>query len=166
MAKKPKKPKKPGGRWKMKTDFTSGGLASLASLASYTLEKAKKKQTESIVSVNTEQNQIIAIEILETKKTTNVPTHLQLRNDKEIFFAGYKWINQHMEQLLKNGWTKPELFRRNKARGIAWLKLWGDPEVKPTIGDNGQILFLIQRLGKIICQTAWPEIKNPSRLKK
>ena len=85
--------------------------------------------------------------------------------DFEHFTAGHKWISENLDQLLQNRWTRPELFRRNKSRGIAWLMLWTDPTVTTEIGTRGQIIFTIEQHHQTIQQTAWAEAGSPALTK-
>ena len=114
-------------------------------------ERLKYEATSPLKDTMLAQLKTHKIEIINILRHSNTGSELHNRDsrklipDRECFIAGYKWITKHLEQLLRHGWKRPELFRRNKSKGIAWLSLWADPEVTPTIGENGQIIFIIKK---------------------
>ena len=65
------------------------------------------------------------------------------------------WLLEHREELRQAGWTMPELYRRNKSKGIIWLSQWSNPNVDVSLMPGGGIVFLFTDRG--IRQTAWPK---------
>jgi len=97
-----------------------------------------------------------------------------IREKKEIPY-GVRWCLRHKQELLKHGWTLPELFSRKiTARvhkpGIAWLSiLWGRVEAgkaSVSITDKGFILFMGTSAGRDWTQTGYPDSRNPAYRKK
>lgn len=88
------------------------------------------------------------------------PVHAQ---QKRCFQAAYPWIKEHLPELLRAGWTRPELFRRSIKKwpvqwGIAWLSAWTRPELQVHIDSkSGAIVFLFENLhGQQVKQTGTP----------
>ncbi|ADH86726.1 hypothetical protein [Desulfurivibrio alkaliphilus] len=84
-------------------------------------------------------------------------------NEQAAFRAGFAWLRPRLPQLQAGGWTRPELFRRNRARrGLAWLSLWAAPGVLPALAESGAVVFTLHRaLGRKTTQTAWPAARCP-----
>ena len=73
------------------------------------------------------------------------------------------WLRSNKAALRQAGWTAPELYRRNKSRGIAWLMLWGKPSLLAYLEPGGLIRFeFIDDIGRGVTQTARPMFKNNS----
>lgn len=73
------------------------------------------------------------------------------------FMIAHKWIIEHRQDLRSFGWTAAELYRGNKSRGIAWLKIWDQPNLQVSIPQNGSIVFqYINETGTSITQIAFP----------
>ena len=73
------------------------------------------------------------------------------------FLTAHRWISQHRFKLLGFGWTPPELYRRNKSKGIAWLRIWDKPDLQVSLGRSGEVVFhFATTTGKKIQQTAFP----------
>jgi hypothetical protein len=88
--------------------------------------------------------------------------HLSTETDRgRTFMVAHSWISHHHLKLKQAGWTAPELYRRNRSKGIIWLELWDDKAATPSLGDNGEIIFTIIRHDRKIVQTAWPKKKIP-----
>jgi hypothetical protein len=67
------------------------------------------------------------------------------------------WLRKNRAALAL-GWTKAELYRRNKSRGIAWVGLWDHPGLSVAIESGGTISFSFKTpTGQTIRQTAWPK---------
>lgn len=83
-------------------------------------------------------------------------------NDQAAFRAGFLWLNPNLSDLRAAGWTRPELFRRNRnRRGLAWLPLWADPDVTPALTAGGAVQFTIRRRDRTCIQTARPQSRCP-----
>jgi hypothetical protein len=68
-----------------------------------------------------------------------------------------KWLRDHKVVLRLAGWTAPELYRRNKSRGLAWIALWGNDFLEVTLDDDGVIVFRFKSVSdRTITQTARP----------
>jgi hypothetical protein len=77
---------------------------------------------------------------------------------RKISPVAVKWLRKNRAALHCNGWTKTELYRRNKSRGIAWVGLWDQPGLSVAIESGGTISFSFKTLtGQTIRQTAWPK---------
>jgi hypothetical protein len=77
---------------------------------------------------------------------------------RKISPVALSWLRKNRAPLALYGWTKTELYRRNKSRGIAWVGLWDQPGLSVAIESGGTISFLYQHVtGKTIRQTAWPK---------
>ncbi len=80
-----------------------------------------------------------------------------------------EWLQKHRAELKVAGWTAPELYRRNRATGIAWVEAWNKPAVRVRLTRNGAIEFRwLDLMGKPVFQSAWPESRNQAirRVKK
>jgi hypothetical protein len=78
-------------------------------------------------------------------------------SDLVAFVAGFTWLLPRLSALTLAGWTRPELFRRNRARrGIAWLARWADKDASAHLAADGCIRFTIARGGRTCTQTARP----------
>lgn len=68
-----------------------------------------------------------------------------------------EWLRVHKNVLLLAGWTAPELYRRDKSRGLAWVSLWDKESLEVSIKEDGVIVFQFQSATKrTITQTARP----------
>lgn len=82
-------------------------------------------------------------------------------SDLVAFVAGFAWLLPRLSALTLAGWTRPELFRRNRARrGIAWLALWADKAATADLTAEGCIRFTITRGGRACTQTARPIVRH------
>jgi hypothetical protein len=81
--------------------------------------------------------------LLEQKKRLPSPTALA-------------WLLEHREALDDTGWTAPELYRRNKSRGIAWMPIWNRPGLLVDLAHGGVIQFDFQGTRGTTRQTARP----------
>lgn len=82
-------------------------------------------------------------------------------SDLVAFVAGFTWLLPRLSALTLTGWTRPELFRRNRARrGIAWLALWADKDASAHLAADGCIRFTITRGGRTCTQTARPMVRR------
>ena len=71
------------------------------------------------------------------------------------------WLKKHRQVLKQAGWTSPELYRRNKSRGLAWLLIWDRPGLDILLSNNGGIVFqYVNETGTAIAQTAFPRRNN------
>lgn len=67
------------------------------------------------------------------------------------------WLLEHRLALDAAGWTRAELYRRNKSKqGIAWLKLWDMAFILVYLHTDGVIEFECSRGGRDFFQTARP----------
>ena len=69
------------------------------------------------------------------------------------------WLLKHREALDKAGWTRAELYRRNKSKlGIAWFPLWNKAFLKFYLHNSGVIEFKCgdNGHGRGFSQTAHP----------
>jgi len=74
------------------------------------------------------------------------------------------WLRENRAELKQYGWTMAELYRRNKSRGIVWVKLWSMPGLSVAIEGTGCISFqFVTATGQKIRQTAWPKRIPPKR---
>jgi hypothetical protein len=72
--------------------------------------------------------------------------------------VGLEWLAANRVQLGLYGWTRAELYRRNKSRGIAWTRVWDMPGLSVAIESGGCISFhFLTATGQKIRQTAWPK---------
>ncbi|MBU4230151.1 MAG: hypothetical protein KKG88_07595 [Proteobacteria bacterium] len=77
--------------------------------------------------------------------------------DLLAFGEGFVWIRPRLPDLIRAGWTRAELFRRNRARrGVAWLGLWADKAATADLTTNGSIRFTFTRGDRTCTQTARP----------
>jgi len=68
------------------------------------------------------------------------------------------WLLENRCALDKAGWTRPELYRRNKSeRGIAWLDLWDNPFFMVYLHNSGVIEFECSVNGRDFFQTVSPQ---------
>lgn len=73
------------------------------------------------------------------------------------FIKAAKWLLEHRQQLYQHGWTPGQLFRRNRSCGLAWVYIWGKPDLEVSISESGAIKFTFSNTaGRIIQQTAIP----------
>jgi TubC N-terminal docking domain len=73
-----------------------------------------------------------------------------------------EWLKDHKDVLRLAGWTAPELFRRDKSKGLAWVSLWDKESLEVSIKEDGVIVFQFQSAtNQTITQTARP-IKRKS----
>ncbi len=82
----------------------------------------------------------------------------------QCFKAAFPWVQDHLQKLLAAGWTRPELFRRDRCAwplrkwGLCWLPIWKKTNVKIKIEDSGQLIFSFTGVdGRRIEQTAFPQ---------
>lgn len=91
-----------------------------------------------------------------------LPRHKTVRvspADLLAFGEGFAWILPRVPDLTRAGWTRPELFRCNRARrGIAWLALWADKAANADLTTDGCIRFTITRGTGTCTQTARPMV--------
>lgn len=81
--------------------------------------------------------------------------------DLLAFCEGYTWLRPLLSELTQAGWSRPELFRRNRARrGIAWLPLWADKDVTANLTAEGFIRFTIARGDRTCMQTSRPMVRH------
>ncbi len=75
--------------------------------------------------------------------------------------TAHAWISSHRQALHAAGWTSPELYRRNKSKGIAWMEIWKKPGLEIVINDDGTIAFrFLTATGQSITQIARPQQQN------
>ena len=68
------------------------------------------------------------------------------------------WLQENRKALDSAGWTRAELYRRDKyRRGIAWLALWDESFSSASLRDDGTIVFLCSIHGRNFVQTAHPQ---------
>lgn len=81
------------------------------------------------------------------------------RQKKQVHPVAIKWLEKHRQQLLANEWTAPELYRRNKSKGICFCTtVWNKTDVNISIQKNGSIAFkYLNETGRYITQTAYSE---------
>ena len=98
--------------------------------------------------------------IEETSSSTE-SSHQPLKKVKiRISPNALKWLSDNLEALDKSGWTRAELYGRNKyKRGIAWLSLWGSTLQKVILRESGVIEFHRSAHGRDFIQTARPTRK-------
>ena len=91
-------------------------------------------------------------------------------NEKDtITVNALEWLQKHRAELKAAGWRPEELYRRNRAIGIAWVDAWNKPAVRVRLTRKGAIEFRwLDSMGKPVFQTAWPESRNQAirRVKK
>lgn len=91
----------------------------------------------------------------------SVPVRKAMVNLPPSLLIAHRWILQHRFELLGAGWTSPELYRRNKGKGIVWLTILNKPGLDLVTGKKGEIVFLFKNTtGKNIQQTAFPRRMN------
>lgn len=74
------------------------------------------------------------------------------------------WLLEHRQALDDAGWTRAELYRRNKSKqGIAWLKLWEEAFSRAYLNENGTIEFECSIHGRDYFQTARPAAMAPTK---
>ena len=79
------------------------------------------------------------------------------KSDARISPVALKWLLEHRQVLDRAGWTRAELYRRNKSKqGIAWLKLWEKAFILAYLHDSGEIEFECSIHGRDFFQTARP----------
>lgn len=67
------------------------------------------------------------------------------------------WLLEHRQALDDAGWTRAELYRRNKSKqGIAWLKVWDMAFILAYLHTNGVIEFECSRGERDFFQRARP----------
>jgi hypothetical protein len=98
------------------------------------------------------------IQLLREPKDNHNPSARKSRDKlSSSFTIAHEWISQHRFELRAAGWTNPEFYRRNKSRGIAWMKIWGRPGLDVIFGRSGEIVFRFKNTaGKSVQQTAFP----------
>ncbi len=70
------------------------------------------------------------------------------------------WLAEHRPALKAAGWTAGELYRRDRSRGMGWLRLWNKEDLKAVFDPSGRIVFtFINGTGQRITQTAVPQSK-------
>jgi hypothetical protein len=68
-----------------------------------------------------------------------------------------EWLLKNRQALDDAGWTRAELYRRNKSKqGIAWLKLWEEAFSLAYLHIDGTIEIECSRHGRDYFQTARP----------
>lgn len=78
-------------------------------------------------------------------------------NPGQVSPLAVAWLRSNKTALQQGGWTAPEQYRRNKSRGIAWLRLWGKPSLVAYLEPGGLIRFeFIDDIGRGVTQTARP----------
>lgn len=66
-----------------------------------------------------------------------------------------QWLHAHRSDLRQAGWKAPELYRRNKSKGLAWMSLWDRTGITVSLSPGGTIFFqYINGHGLTIRQTA------------
>ena len=87
----------------------------------------------------------------------STPVRINRGKQSDFFLVAHKWILRHRLDLLSAGWNPSELYRRNKSRGIAWMKIWGRPGLIVAVGRSGEIVFRFKNTAKkSVQQTAFP----------
>jgi len=72
------------------------------------------------------------------------------------------WLHEHRQALDVAGWTRSELYRRNKSnRGIAWYLIWDKPFLLAYLHESGVIEFEFSDGGRDVFQTAHPIANAP-----
>jgi len=79
--------------------------------------------------------------------------------------AALAWLHEYRARLKAAGWTGRELYRRNKSKGILWMRLWNRPDLQISIMPDGIIEFWFMEHGSSIRQTAGPTKNELRRLK-
>lgn len=148
----------------IKTVYSSGAKLAVID-GTLKAKKMRLLHEETINQLKKHKAEIIRLLIKEKKSTTPAKFTLSVSDpDCRTFMVAHSWISHHRLKLKQAGWTAPELYRRNRSKGIIWLELWDDKAATPSLGDNGEIIFTIIRHDKKIVQTAWP--KKNTALKK
>ena len=84
------------------------------------------------------------------------PQHA-IKNKTKPSPVALAWLFDHRQLLDDAGWTRAELYRRNKYKqGIAWLKLWDKAFLLAYLHDDGVIEFECSSNGRDFIQTARP----------
>jgi hypothetical protein len=69
-----------------------------------------------------------------------------------------EWLLKNRQELDDAGWTRAELYRRNKSKiGLAWLKLWEEAFSRAYLHEDGTIEFECSMNGRDYFQTARPK---------
>ncbi|MDA3832350.1 MAG: hypothetical protein PF495_03040 [Spirochaetales bacterium] len=88
--------------------------------------------------------------------TDSSPTKSKAKKKKPSPVA-INWLKDHRQELKSKGWTMPELYRRNKSQGLAWVALWNKKTPEITIKTDGVIVFqYFNNARQKITQTARP----------
>ena len=73
------------------------------------------------------------------------------------------WTNTNLKELLKAGWTRPELYRRGKLKrpygnwGVIWLSVWSREGVRVKLDkQSSRIIFSFTSGNREISQSASP----------
>ena len=80
------------------------------------------------------------------------------------FQIAWAFLSAHLPELLANGWSREELFRRSSKTGpfhdigLAWIPIWGNEKLKVSLAEKGQIQFaFLSATGRHVTQSAWPK---------
>lgn len=84
------------------------------------------------------------------------PATKRPRPRQAIHPAAVAWLKAHRDELRQSGWTAPELWRRNRSIGIAWVGLWERPGLAVSLEAGGVIAVFFESSGRTIRQTARP----------
>jgi TubC N-terminal docking domain len=115
------------------------------------------KSTHSIISTPKAAELIDLSEMTQSSVVTSNIRSTSINLPSPIALA---WLLEHRDALDKAGWTRPELYRRNKSkRSIAWLKLWDMPFLQVYLHDSGVIEFECSINNRDFFQTTIPNRK-------
>ncbi|BCO08794.1 hypothetical protein GF1_11700 [Desulfolithobacter dissulfuricans] len=87
---------------------------------------------------------------------------------RRCFHAAFPWLMEHLPELLAAGWTRPELFRRDKTAwpvgrwGVAWLSVWSKKNLTIALGVQGELTFSFPSSGRQIVQRTYPATEKKS----
>lgn len=123
------------------------------------LDRLKSHQWDSVSFVSTHKEHFLTF-LPDNPDFLPLKTRIRPRNEltkltkpKRPSRAALAWLADNKENLSRHGWTKPELYRRNKSKqGIAWLSIWEKPLMEVSLQENGVIRFK----DRDIIQTARP----------
>lgn len=75
-----------------------------------------------------------------------------------------KWLQENRQALDDTGWTRAELYRRNKSKiGLSWLDLWERALSLAYLHEDGTIEFECSIHGRDFIQTARPKRQGGKR---
>ena len=115
-----------------------------------------------IANLNRTHNQVTGRKnpeknVTDQRNPVHVEPDLKTIRTKRISPVALGWLCGHWPELKDAGWTSPELWRRDKSRGLAWLLIWDRPGLDISLSNNGGIVFqYINETGGAITQTAFP----------